>query len=218
MASSRVTLGLISTLVALASGQPAFADRGAGMVLKLSGETEPPLAPFTELPVGKAYKLDANTMISVVHYDSCRVVTVVGGEITLTPVGIDSQGGVIKDSQVRTCPKEHLMTQGAAAATAGGMLMRSVDPLELTTKPNVVFTGARSGDVEEADILRDDRVVAKLKPTEHGIIWPSGQAPLAMGTDYTLRLQVAGAPKPITQEFSTVPDSDVDGITIVRVE
>jgi hypothetical protein len=199
--------------------QPACADRGAGMVLKLSGQTEPPLAPFTELPLGKPFKLDTNTMISVVHYDSCRVVTIVGGEITLTTLGVDSQGGIIKDSQVRTCPKEHLMTQGAAAATSGGMLMRSTDDsLELTTKPNVVFTGALSGDVQEADILRDDRVVAKLKPSDHGITWPSSQAPLAMGTDYTLRLQVAGAPKPITQDFSTVPDSEVDGITIVRVE
>lgn len=122
----------------------AQATEAVALVLEISGIATPTVAAYGELRAGQKVSLAADARLRFVHYKSCRMVRVRGGEVTFLPSGHLFRDGETESDEIRTCPKR--LAGGAKSGTAGGLVMRGGGPntLQLPAQPALMIVGART--------------------------------------------------------------------------
>jgi hypothetical protein len=155
---------LIASAVAafLAVSLPAAAEV-SGLVLEVSGKTDPQLAPYSELQTNATVKLAPDATIKVVHYKSCRTLAVSGGTIEAGPDDFKLADGKIVSNVLGHCPPRMGTKTGSGL---GGIVMRGGEPEALPVIPGqiFVFTGDGAGAVQKVSLMRDNKTLSSWKP------------------------------------------------------
>jgi hypothetical protein len=198
---------LLSSFVALAAW--AADEPPAGVVMGLSGSASPPLAAMSEIPAGAPIKLAPDAELTLLHYQRCKLVTVVGGTLTVTRSEYNTDGKILAEKD-GPCPRVHQLA-GGAPATAGGLVMRGVGseprwPLDR----EMLFAGPGSGELRAATIYaegRTDAPLVRLDVSGHQARFPANSPPLMANQRYVMRLSMAGRAQPLDIPFiGTAPD------------
>lgn len=113
--------------VASLAGQPV------ALVLELTGDTEPALVPFSEIEDGTEIRLGKESRLSFVHYGTCTMVIIIGGEVRVDRHRYLIRRGRVEMERTQDCPREVVLDEGGTASGAlmqgsesAGVLMRGI--------------------------------------------------------------------------------------------
>lgn len=179
----------IAILVAASAwtGEASAADQPAGLVLELSGEIEPALAPFTEIIEGTRLALGDEARLSFVHYETCKLVTMTGGEVRIERRRYLIARGRVEAERSQDCPRQVQLT---ASGTGAGLLLRGgADEARIPLRPNFVLVGRNAPTVRRVTLLEDGRAVASLPADARNLTWPDDLPDLVADTIYELVLE-----------------------------
>jgi hypothetical protein len=142
----RWRLALTLTAGLLVWGPAGAAEPNAvGIIMKVTGETDPGLPLREEVSANTVIKLSPGAELTFLHYPpTCELVTVAGGTLKLTKTAFTTDGEV-KSQQNRPCPRVYELP-----GTGGGWVAR--DLLRLPIAPEIIFAGSRAGEVTEAAV------------------------------------------------------------------
>ncbi len=210
----------IATLVLAAIPSPAGAQKAVGLALEVVGPVRPALSAFTEIRDGTVLGLASNGRLTFAHYTSCRVVTVVGGEVTIGRLWYDVAGGSIESEARGTCVTE--IRARAAGGRASGLVLRAGPrSVAYPTRPAFVLVGRRAGDITSLVVTRDGRTLADIRLYGRRFKWPDDLAPLADGGDYRLVLRTRNRKDAFVVEFfasKTKDTTDPAALALLRVD
>jgi hypothetical protein len=179
--------------------------RVAGLVLEVTGSTQPSLAPYDELPERATVTLGPDAHLVFVHYGTCRQVTISGGSLYIDKARYTLAGGKVEHEDKTNCPREQRIASNAAGAGdtgAAALVMRdAATPLELSGHPTIVLTGARAGNVKSATLRRGDHEIGSMVVTGRKVVWPKDRPALPPGNDYVLLLGSANGAKAVSLTF-----------------
>lgn len=174
-------------LIACLVAAPAAAEPAA-LVLEVSGEVEPALLAFSEIEAGTDITLAEDARLSIVHYGTCKILTLVGGSLR-----VDENRYLIGRSRVETeraqgCPRQVALEGEGSAA---GVLMRGGDEDALPAmplRPSFVFAGAEASAVARVEILVAGEPVVSLGMEGRRAAWPEDAPDLEAGTVYAVAI------------------------------
>ena len=197
----------------------AHAQTASALVLEKSGASSPRVQPYTEIPVGMTISLSPGARLVFQHYHTCRTVTVIGGQIKFGAEIYTVTGGS-KEKETRTpCPRTVSLKVGVES---GGIMMRGLSTLALSTRPAFVLVGQRAGDFSSVRVTKSGTVLLKASLEGRRFKWPTDAGPLAAGTGYELALiSTAAGQKPVRKKFRVVVSEAAraaKGLRLIRVD
>jgi hypothetical protein len=212
---------LMTVAVSLLFGLPAVAtEPPAGLVMKLTGVATPPLAELTEIPADMSIRLEPSAQLTFLHYRRCKLVTVAGGSVTLSPLEYQLDGRVISEMD-EPCPSVYGIEEPAEASPGpSGPVMRGIPP-HWPVNPEIIFVGSLGRAVRAAAIYADDQPgqpLVRLTVAGHRASLPPGTALLPPTARYILRVVMADRSAPV--EVAFVGDATItpDRLLILRIE
>ena len=165
------------------------AQAAAALVLEVHGTIQPGVAPYQEVAAETQFTLADDARLVFLHYSTCRMVTVVGGSITLNTETYTMIGGAKKVERRVDCPRQVVLQ---AEGSSAGILIRGapmVPVLRLSTQPTFVLVGRRADDFAAVQVTTQDGVIVLKAPLQgRRFRWPTGVAPLSANTAYKLTL------------------------------
>jgi len=206
----------ISLLACLSASLAARAaePNAVGIVMKVTGETDPALPPREEIPANMAIRLSPGTELTFLHYPPrCELVTVAGGTVSLSKTAFSTDGEV-KSQQNRPCPRVYELS-----GTGGSWVAR--DLLRLSADPELIFAGSRAGQVVEAAIYEKgetNRLLYRLDLADQRAIRPTAAAPLAANRRYVLKLTTGDEAQPVDYDFIAVASGGSDPFVVLHVD
>jgi hypothetical protein len=204
------TLTFLPTLAAAGAAEP----NAVGIIMKVTGETDPTLPPREEIAANAVIKLAPGTELTFLHYPpTCELVTVAGGTLKLTKADFTTDGEV-KSQQGRPCPRVYELS-----GTGGGWVAR--DLLRLALTPEIIFAGSRAGTVTEAAVYetgRPDHLLCRLDLVDHSATLPASAASLVASRRYVFRLKMNDGTEPVDYQFIAVPSSAANSLAVLHVE
>lgn len=216
-------LRLLMLVAAMLLASPAArAEPPAGIVMALTGDTDPALSAMAEIPANTPVKLGAATELMFLHYSRCRLITVVGGTVTLTRADYKADGRMVADKD-GPCPRVHALSDvGTEGRNTGGLIARSMEPPPRWPEPlDVIFTGSRGSQVRLAVVVADDQpdqVVLRLDLGRNRAQMPPDAPPLTADKRYRLRLGFADRRDPVDVPFLAAGSSAAGSLVILRVD
>ena len=213
------TLGILlwSALVVLGSCAVVQAQTATALVLDVSGTTTPRLESYGEILGNPTIRLVKKARLTFLHYDSCRMVTVVGGSLTFGPGTYTLTGGsTAQDNQV-DCPKRVNVLGNAAAVQ-----LRGRTKLTMATQLTFVLVGQHAGDFVALRVSQGGVVVLETPVRGRRVQWPPTVPPLAVDTECeVLLIPAASSASPVSVIFTvidTVANAAGPAITLLSVE
>ena len=182
-------LAVVATLcVALGPVPDAVAEgEPAALVLELAGDTEPALTPFTEIAEGTRLTLGDDAHISFVHYETCKLVTMTGGEVRVDRRRYIISRGRVEAERSQDCPRQ---VELSGEATGAGLLLRGGDgDAEIPLRPSFVLVGEDAERVRRIEVRHDGVPVAALDVGDRNVVWPDDAPDLTADTVYELELK-----------------------------
>lgn len=216
----RYLISLVAGLVLLSINAAGHAEGPAGIVMAMTGDSNPPLSVMAEIPAGLPLQLKPETKLTFLHYGRCKLVTVVGGTLVLQAADYKS-GGTVAGETDAPCPQMfELSNAGSAGRTTGGIVARGISlPPRWPANPQLVFTGPRAAAVTGATILAENRQpVLRL---DVGPGWgkpPAGATPLQPNAHYTLLLTLRDRPQPIDIPFTAAGPAPIGTPIVLRFD
>jgi hypothetical protein len=198
---------------------------GAGtpvaILMSVSGETNPALSAMEEIAAGVPINLTSGTQLTFLLYAQCRLVTVVGGTLTLNRMGFTATGSVTSQRN-GPCPTIHALSAGAGA-TSGGMLMRQGVgiPVDLPIDPDLIFVGNRAGAVASVYLYEQDHPDAPLlrfNLYEYRATLPADHFVLDWNTRYSLQIRMSDQPTPLELNFIAAARKSNDVLVLLRID
>src|SRR5204863_2947272 len=177
---------VLAFLAGLSLCGPAGAaePNAVGIIMKVTGETDPGLPLREEVSANTVIKLGPGAELTFLHYPpTCELVTVAGGTLKLTKNAFTTDGEV-KSQQNRPCPRVYELP-----GTGGGWVARDI--LRLPVAPEIIFAGSRPGEVDESAVYEQgepDRLIYRLELADQRATPPASAAPLEPNHRYLLRL------------------------------
>src|SRR6266446_5253904 len=209
----RVALALVAGL-SVPGPADAAEPNAVGMIMKVTGETDPTLPAREEISANTVIKLGPGTELTFLHYPpSCELVTVAGGTLKLTKTAFTTDGEV-KSQQGRPCPRVYELS-----GTGGGWVAR--DLLRLSVDPEIIFAGSRAGEVTEAAVYEKgepDRFLYRLELVDHRAAPPTATTPLAPNHRYLLKLTMSDEAQPVDYAFIAVTSGAADSLIVLHVD
>ena len=204
-------VGPIAAAVALWVGQAA-AGVPAGMIMEVTGSSEPKMDALTEVEPGFRIRLAVGSRLIFMHYMSCRSVSVEGGTVLLRMTDFSISDGGRVQSEQRRCPQRFVLTTGEANEVASTVLLRggSAAVARIPTRPILLLTGPAAPDVAAAEIRLDGKLVARLPLSGRRAALPESAAALMPGRKYAVVLLPAGGGQPLSQELFTATETGAD--------
>jgi hypothetical protein len=225
-----IVAGLVAAIPAVAGDSPA------GMVMKITGDTTPPLPAMSEIPADTSVTLGPSTTVTFLHYARCKLVTVSGGKITLTADDFTESDGKVVSETAGPCPRIH---QLSSLASAGGGLRpapnwgpsaglpstqpatpwKAADASLLPINAQIVFAGTHAGQISGAALYRDDqrdKPLAQLQLSGRSATLPPGV--VSPNSRYVLSIGVNGQPQPMFFTFLGAAPSGSDSLVVLRVD
>ncbi len=212
---------LAAVMVAFAASAAA-AGLPAGIIIAVSGDTEPSLSPMTEIPADQPLTLGAGAKLTFLHYALCRLITVTGGTVTLQRNQFHTDGRIEGD-EAGPCPRVYVPEEAAPAGrTTGGLLLRGGEaPPRWPVDPEFLFTGPRGRLVMAAEIDAEDppdAPVLRLAVRAQRATLPVDALPLLPGRRYVLKLSLRDQPKPIEVTFIGTPPGETGSLIVLRLD
>jgi hypothetical protein len=209
----RIMLALLAGLAVL---RPAGAaePNAVGIIMRVTGDTDPSLPPREEIAANTVIKLNPGAELTFLHYPpNCELVTVAGGTLKLTKTAFTTDGEV-KSQQGRPCPRVYELS-----GTGGGWVAR--DLLRLSVDPEIIFAGSRADQVEGAAVYEKgepDRLLYQLDLADHRAVRPAATTPLAPNRRYVLKLTMNGKEQPVDYGFISVVAGPADSLVVLHVD
>ena len=216
----RYLISLVAGLALLSISAAGYAEGPAGIVMAMTGDSDPPLSVMAEIPAGLALQLKPETKLTFLHYGRCKLVTVVGGTLVLQAADYKS-GGMVAGETDAPCPQTfELSNAGSAGRTTGGIVARGISlPPRWPANPQFVFTGPRAAAVTGATILAENRQpVLRL---DVGPGWgkaAAGAAPLQPNAHYALQLTLRDQAQPISMPFTAGESAPTGTLIVLRFD
>ena len=193
-------------------GAVASAQEPGALILDVTGETDPAVEAFEELPVGARVRLGDGVSMSLSHYGSCEDVTVEGGAVMIGKSNIGLARARILDRTKAACSQALDLAEGDVAA--GGVVLRGMaHPAAIPVRPVFIVTGDLAG-YDRLVIMQRATVVVSIPLRGRRADWPAGSASLEANRDYTVSLQSKTASKVFSVAVKATPDAD--GRVILR--
>ena len=215
----RLGLG-IAVLALLWSPATAGAQNASALVLEKSGATTPEVQPYSEIAVGATVSLQPGAKLKFLHYQTCRTVTAVGGQVAFGAHTYTITGGGKPEAVRSPCPPMvRLRGQGEVA----GVMMRAISPeVRLSVLPTFVLVGERADDFAKVRVAQGNTTLLEAPLAGRGFRWPTGASPLAANADYELILLPKAEGKTrVTVKFRAEGDvatPAVDRLTLISVD
>ena len=215
---TNIRYGLVALAFASlwASGAASAAEPNAvGLVLKVSGNTDPDVPPREEIAANTVIKLGPGAELTFLHYPpNCELVTVVGGTLRVTKTAFTTDGEV-RSQQSRPCPRVYDLS-----GTGGAMVARDV--LRLPVDPEIIFAGDRADEVTGAAIYEKGepgKLVYRLVLADHRATPPAAiAASLSPGHRYVLKLTMSDAAQAVDYTFTAVDAGAADSLVVFHVD
>jgi hypothetical protein len=132
----------------------AQAGKPAALVLELTGDTEPALFPFAEIDDGTVIRLGEESRLGFVHYGSCKMVIMIGGEVRIEQRRYMIRRGRVESERAQECPRQVVLDE---EGTAAGVLMRGGEAVSaMPLRPSFVFVGARADGIAAVEVSAGD--------------------------------------------------------------
>jgi hypothetical protein len=212
---------LLLVLLALLWATPsARAETAAGIVMEISGETSPPLSEMAEIPADTLVQLQPNTKLTFLHYARCKLVTVIGGTVTLTRTDYKEDGKVLSEAD-GPCPQVYALPDSSQGRSTAGIISRGLPtPLRWPVNPEIIFAGARANTVTAAAILTDEQPNQPLQLVLTGARAkaPQGAPSLQPGGHYTLRITMRDRPNPVDTPFIATTPGAVGTLVVLHID
>src|SRR5712671_6008059 len=209
----RPALAFLAALSVLAPAGAAEPN-AVGIVMRVTGDTDPNLPPREEVAANTVIKLGPGAELTFLHYPpTCELVTVAGGTVKLTKTAFTTDGEV-KSQQSRTCPRVYELS-----GTGGGWVAR--DLLRLAVDPEIIFAGSRAGEVTEAAVYEKgepDRFLYRLELVDHRATPPMATTPLTPNHRYLLKLTMSDEAQPVDYAFLAVASGGADSLIVLHVD
>jgi hypothetical protein len=224
MRASKISIrsAALSALIA-AAPLPVLAADAAGLVLEVSGKTEPSVAAYAEIAADQAVKLDPGATLKVVHYKSCRIVTLSGGTLKVEASDFDVSAGKVDADRKSACPRRVAShTSRAGDAGTGGIVMRGAGEATVAVGPaeTFVLAGDKLADVKTVRLLREEKVVGEWKPSRTKA-WTAPKDVLKVGDAATLVFVMKGKKHDLEQQIKVLQDAHLSGepkVTVIRLD
>ena len=172
----------------------AGAEVPAGIVMAVSGTTDPPLSAMTEIPADTPIRLGTGVGLKFLHYSRCKLVTVAGGTLTLSRTEYKTDGHVESEKD-GPCPRVYSLKSGHETA---GLILRGAGEPRWPVNSEFLLTGAEAEKVQTAAVYAEDHPdnpVVQLDVAGFRAAKPAGSAPLVPNTRYVLRLTSKNQPR-----------------------
>jgi hypothetical protein len=217
--SARLPSALLFLVSALGLAPSAHAQRAVAIVVDLAGKTKPPLAADTEIPDKTIVSVEAGSTLGFIHYYSCRLVTVTGGEVSIDEVHYDTSKAIgVKEEKV-TCPAEQHappVTSNQTLGTAALVLRSGGTPRTLIpVRPFILAVGPRARNFRLIEVLDGEAVVATLPLLSGHGDWDKIEKPLVAYRQYTIRFSRDGGDSisfPVTATPSLVVNARMPAV------
>jgi len=198
----------------LACADAIAADPPAGIVMQVSGNTVPPVLQNSE--IAGPIQVPPGSRLVLLHYQTCTLVAVTGGVITLSSAAIDDSAATIESRRPAPCPHIRRVTAGGGELTAGAAVLRGTPPLpaaaaRFPAELELILTGGRAPSVTSVEIL-DGRGAVAARGTASGL-----RASLRQGEAYRVRILFAGGAPPKEVPF-TASTSEPPGPAILGLD
>lgn len=174
------------------------AAKAAGIVLDLAGAVVSPIRLMQEIQPGQRVKLGPGGKMVLVHYGTCKELTIHSVGSTEVTLQADSYRVEPKTALVREEPvdcQETLDISDFAMHAVGGTRIRGVDCSRIaitvaSLKPVFLFAGAHAQDIQAVKIYPSGQTqaLAQIPVTGQQALWPAGAGALEAGKRYDLSL------------------------------
>lgn len=221
---SRNTLGNAAAITGLAlaavlgGGNAVAADAPAALVMEVSGTTRPPLAVHREIAAGTRIGLASGARIALLHYATCSIVTIAGGDVTVTEQGLQTAAPATQSAKPGPCPRVHRISLAGPGPLGGVVVSRNIGtptpPVVAAAGALVLVTG--SGAVNAAELLdANGKVVTAALPIRDNSL----QLPetLALRRPYVIRFRIDGKSDAVDVPISTSGPA-AGGVLVLRLE
>jgi hypothetical protein len=215
-----VALSLL-VLTAWLSPSRASAAEPAGIVIAVSGDTDPPLSAMAEIPDGVQINLKGEARLTFLHYSLCKIAVVAGGTVTLSRSNFVSDGR-IESEKDEACPRVFSMSEASDAnrSTGGAVIRGALTPPHWSTSAEFIFTGPKASTITAAVIIPSDspgQPPIQLQIAGGRGRQPAGAAPLKPGGHYTLRVTTRDRPTPTEMPFVTAAPGASGSLIVLRL-
>ena len=215
-----VASSAIALVPLLCAAQASYADAPTGIVIAMTGSSDPPLSVMGEIPANTAFQLKPDTQLTFLHYGSCKLVTVLGGSLTLATTDYQV-GGEVESTADAPCPRTvTLAAAGEGGRNSGAFISRGLPlPPHWPVSPDIVFIGGHAQDVSSAAIVTGDgRTVLQLDLAGGRGRVPPRSPPLHANARYTLRLTLRDRAGPLEIVFIAAPRNGAAVPVVLHVE
>ena len=212
-------LQILAILTLTAS--PAAAGQPVGLVLNVHGSTRPAVAPYTELLGPSTVTLGPGTVVTLVHYKTCRIIVVSGGQIFADADRVSLSGGHLVKASKTECPQERkLGTTGGSTVGTAGIVVRAMHMTpRLTAHPRIVLTGSAALRFQTAVLRRNGKSLGEMQVDSHLVAWPSSRPSLSPGNGYVILLTSADGKRSVDYAFTVAePGTSARAAAILRID
>ena len=185
----------VATVLAGSAHAQGIAPPGSrpavALALDVRGATEPTYEPFAEFTAGQSVTLKDDAEIEFLHYPTCEIVVVKGGELSFSEQRYAARGGKVADVKRSKCPKTVAL---GSDTQIGGVVLRSIpgpQVLSLATRPAFVVVGGKRHAFKQVRVRREGQILFEGALTGNRFEWPESKPPLDADGNYTLELVAA---------------------------
>lgn len=189
----------------------------------VSGETSPPVEPWSEIPAGTSVVLADDAEMVFLHYWTCESVTVRGGRLAFSSERYTLQGGRILDARRTPCPRAIVLSE---SGEVGGMVLRGspesaaqgAQAYPVPDAPSFVLAGRKAGDFARIRVAQGEVTILDEPIHDRSFHWPAALPRLQPGETYAVTLEaVDGA---MQHDFTIVVAraTRAGDITLVRLD
>jgi hypothetical protein len=180
---NKASLTILSVLALSAAPFAAHAEAGAGMITNVTGAN---VAPYSEIASGSTIALGSTGSVTFVHYETCREVTVTGGDVTVNANDYKASGKVSEVQQ--PCPER--VRIASKTAVSGGLVMRGVSKVtELGSSPALAVAGKGAASITTIQFVAEDKSIVTGTVSKGKVTLPTQ---LTVGSRYNMQLIGAG--------------------------
>ncbi|MBF0095551.1 MAG: hypothetical protein HQL34_13530, partial [Alphaproteobacteria bacterium] len=208
---------LLAGAVLAGGGEVRAAESSAvGLVLRAGGAVTPAVSAYSEVADGTRLTLGPGAQLTLLHYESCRQMTLADGQVTVSRKEVTLSNGARIDKEIpNKCPPE---LRVKPTGVAGGVRMRALDlgaPPVLPAVPDCLLVGPHADRFTGARISGGGAQVS-LAVAKNRLSWPKKQPPLKEGVSYTITLDPLPGGKPYKAAFTAGPKTGGGDVCLLR--
>lgn len=217
--AATVCIGLLLVILCpLAAQAAAGYSEAVALVMDIKGATTPPLSIYREIAPGTRIELGPGARVSLLHYTSCTIVTLVGGAATVSDEGITANVANIESTRPGPCPRVHKIAHKGPGPLGGVIVTRGdpMPPMDVAPDALIILSGAGFKDALSADVLDNNHNPVGNAISVRGQSFKLDNA-LAVKRAYLLRISFAGRSDTVELPFS-ISGRGSGGLLVLRLD